>query len=115
MTADDGDLNLEDVAVESGFRMRQEVGATFKLEADVVYLFIPMTYRRSIFSSVLLRCLKPPPSLGLAAAVAPYLLPPHMSVSALFTTTAIHVIQPARDPPLIPFHPCPASLLQVLR
>jgi len=51
VTADDGDLSLEDVAVESGFRMRQEVSAPdggFRLEGDADYLLIPMTYRRNV-------------------------------------------------------------------
>lgn len=48
LTADDGQLSLEDLCCESGFRQQQESSATFELQADVDYLLIPMTYKRGI-------------------------------------------------------------------
>ncbi|KAL1529927.1 hypothetical protein AB1Y20_000855 [Prymnesium parvum] len=65
VTTDDGDLSLDDVTIESGFRMRQEVNATFTLEGDVDYLFIPMTYRRSVRSNFDIQIHADQPSLKL--------------------------------------------------
>eukprot|EP00326_Haptolina_ericina_P017859 CAMPEP_0181188124 /NCGR_PEP_ID=MMETSP1096-20121128/10941_1 /TAXON_ID=156174 ORGANISM="Chrysochromulina ericina, Strain CCMP281" /NCGR_SAMPLE_ID=MMETSP1096 /ASSEMBLY_ACC=CAM_ASM_000453 /LENGTH=654 /DNA_ID=CAMNT_0023277149 /DNA_START=449 /DNA_END=2414 /DNA_ORIENTATION=+ len=66
ITADDGDLSLEDVAVESGFRMKQEVESTFTLQADVDYLLIPMTYRRGVQQNFDIEIFSDQPSLRLS-------------------------------------------------
>jgi len=65
VTADDGDLNLEDVVKESGFKMKQEVATTFTLQGDTDYLFIPMTYKRGVQKSFGIEIFSDQPTLKL--------------------------------------------------
>jgi len=62
---DDGELQLEDVIVQSGFRQAQEVSRTFTLEPHRDYLLIPMTYRRGVLQPFNLQLYADAPGLRL--------------------------------------------------